>query len=215
MTSSLGTIYPQQLLGLHPSDNQISDYINSLASSLSKLEAAQPAVAPYPDAVYLNYHALGLSLLFAPQDGYKPSKGLKQADLVDEKLVLDGIDIYNVPKPKQPTALPSQPKPSSRSAELAFSTFPSSPIVLHLPAEDKALDVYPDSTGKYFVELLREPDRKGGGAGPSSGSINIWCEWSKKGLMVEFGGDDAKGPQAWERGKDAIWKVISIFPAKT
>jgi len=29
--------------------------------------------------------------------------------------------------------------------------------------------------------------------------------------MVEFGGDEARGPQAWERGKDAIWKVITLF----
>jgi len=31
--------------------------------------------------------------------------------------------------------------------------------------------------------------------------------------MVEFGGDESRGPQAWEKGKDAVWKVISIFPS--
>ena len=71
------------------------------------------------------------------------------------------------------------------------------------------------ATGKDFVKVLGEPDRKGGGAGPSSGSIGIWCEWSKDGLMVEFGGDEARGPQAWERGKDEVWKVITLFPPTT
>ena len=73
------------------------------------------------------------------------------------------------------------------------------------------LSVLADTSGKDFVQALGEPDRKGGGAGPSSGSIGIWCEWSKDGVMVEFGGDEAKGPQAWERGKDAAWKIITIF----
>ena len=65
-----------------------------------------------------------------------------------------------------------------------------------------------------LVSVLGEPDRKGGGAGPSTGSIGIWCEWSKDGLMIEFGGDDARGPGAWERGKDAVWKVITLFQPK-
>ena len=37
-----------------------------------------------------------------------------------------------------------------------------------------------------------------------SGSIGIWCEWSKIGLIVELGGDDVRRPQTWEKGKDAI-----------
>jgi len=43
------------------------------------------------------------------------------------------------------------------------------------------------------------------------GSINIWCEWTKLGLMVEFGGEKVLGPNAWEEGKDAPWKVVTIF----
>jgi len=69
--------------------------------------------------------------------------------------------------------------------------------------------------GKEFIALLGEPNRKGGGAGPSSGSIGIWVEWTRDGLMVEFGGEESRGPQAWERGKDAPWKVISIFATKS
>ncbi|KAF8140388.1 hypothetical protein EV363DRAFT_1393296 [Boletus edulis] len=71
-----------------------------------------------------------------------------------------------------------------------------------------------DTTGKEFVAWLGEPSRKGGGTGPSSGSIHIWCEWSQQGIMVEFGGNDARGPQAWERGGNAVWRVVTVFAPK-
>jgi hypothetical protein len=75
--------------------------------------------------------------------------------------------------------------------------------------EPKSVSVSAETIGKDFVAELGEPDRKGGGAGPYS--INIWCEWTKEGVMVEFG-DHARGPQAWDKGKDANWKVISFYP---
>ncbi|KAG1908249.1 uncharacterized protein F5891DRAFT_1124102 [Suillus fuscotomentosus] len=108
-------------------------------------------------------------------------------DLQVDSLVLDSINIYNAPKHKATTTKTT----TSISIEISLT-----------------------SNGKDFVSCLGEPDRKGGGAGPSSGSIGIWCEWLKHGIMVEFGGDEARGPQAWERGKDAIWRVITVFPPK-
>ncbi|OBZ78551.1 hypothetical protein A0H81_00976 [Grifola frondosa] len=154
------------------------------------------------------------SLLFKPVNGYKPKTGMKREDLSDGDLVLDGIDIYNVPKSKS--------MPSSKSKSI-YSSYPISPIILTLapsPPDDNgksrptSFDVTPETTGKDFVQSMGEPERKGGGAGPSSGSIGIWCEWSKDGVMVEFGGDESRGPQAWERGKDAVWKIITVFPPK-
>lgn len=210
----------RDLIGLHPSSQDLSRYISTLADAVSAPNAAIPQVKSYSDAVYLNYFSLGLSLLFTPSSGYKPGPGLKLSELKSDNLSLDSIDFYNVPK-----HAPSDPKfkgTSSRMAELAFSTFPISPLVLSTVAEimpdhdtkprPSHLDVLPETSGKDFVQCLGEPDRKGGGAGPSSGSIGIWCEWTRDGIMVEFGGDEAKGPQAWERGKDAIWKVITVFP---
>jgi len=132
--------------------------------------------------------------------------------------VLESIYVYNIP-PKNA----SHPR---TTAETAYATYPHFPLALALIADvrDKDgkpiprppnLDVLADTSGKDFVQALGEPDRKGGGAGPSSGSIGIWCEWPKDGIMVEFGGDEAKGPQAWERGKDAVWKIITIFSPTT
>ncbi|KAJ7706326.1 hypothetical protein B0H17DRAFT_1036740 [Mycena rosella] len=191
------------LLGLRPSSAALQGYIASLADSV-----VEPEVKSYSDAVYFNYYTLGLSLLFSPQNG-------------DADLVLEGLDFYNVPKPA--SSDPKTKGTSARKAELAFSTYPGTPLTLELAADatDKdgkplsrpeQLAVVAETTGKEFVACLGEPARKGGGAGPSSGSIGIWCEWTRDGLMVEFGGDEAKGPQAWERGKDAGWRVISVFP---
>jgi hypothetical protein len=167
-----------------------------------------PEIKSYADAVYFNYHTLGLSLQFVPRDGYKPSSGLKQNELKNDKLSLDSIYLYNTC--------------SRESGDSSFSTYPVSPLVLKLNPNVKSkdgnlisrpstLEVHSDTSGKDFVKALLEPDRKGGGMGPSSGSIGIWCEWSKDGIMVEFGGVEARGPQAWERGKDAVWKIITIF----
>lgn len=179
------------LFGLHPHSPKIADYLTSLS-------APAPEIKSYSDAVYFNYFSIGLSLLF------KPTPGL------NNNLSLDSIYIYNVKGT------------SSRAAERTFTTYPKFPLILDIDSslQDKdgkllsrpeQLQVSGDTSGKDFVQALGEPDRKGGGAGPSSGSIGIWCEWSKDGIMVEFGGDEAIGPQPWERGKDAIWKIITLF----
>ncbi|KAH7928493.1 hypothetical protein BV22DRAFT_1110396 [Leucogyrophana mollusca] len=209
----------RDLLGAHPSADRVSAYLTDLSLLVDAPNPTLPEIKSYSDAVYFNYYALGLSFLFSPQNGYKPTTGLKREQLKDDNLVLDSIDIYNIPKPKP--SVTSSAK-SSRTAELAFLTHPVSPLRFALYAqssqEDKPrpaeIEVLRETAGKDFVVWLGEPDRKGGGAGPSSGSIGIWCEWSKDGIMVEFGGDESRGPQAWERGKDAVWKVITLFPPR-
>ena len=206
----------QRLFGHHPHSQALKDTLNKLSGEKS---VPDPDVKAYSDAVYFNYYSLGLSILFSPQHGYKPKTGQKYADLDFSKLVLDSIDVYNIPKPKE-----SAKSRASRS-EIAYSTFPLLPLSLSLATDVQDKDgkkvdrpdtirISQESTGKSLVEVLGEPDRKGGGAGPSSGSIGIWCEWSKDGIMIEFGGEEARGPQAWERGKDAVWKVITLFQAK-
>ena len=203
LASTMSSI--QALFGQHPSSQPIRDYLSSLAASSS---STLPEIKLYPDAVYFNYFSLGISLLFKPAQGYKPKTGLAQSELQDDKLLLDGLDIYNV----QP------PKDGQRKVKQPYSTYPLDTITLALaptpdkPDRAKEIAIKASTTGKEIVEIMGEPERKGGGAGPSSGSIGIWCEWTKDGILVEFGGEEARGPQAWERGKDAVWKVITLFP---
>lgn len=147
-----------------------------------------PEIKVYPDAVYYNYFQLGTSILFQPAAGYKPGD-LSQLDT--SKLFLKSIDIYN-------------------ESEVKYATYPSYPLVFP-PSSTKTVSITPQTSGKDFVWALGEPDRKGGGNGPMSGSIGIWCEWTKLGLMVELSGEDVRGPQAWEKGKDATWKTITLF----
>ena len=215
-TCTCHSIMSSSLLGQHPSSQRLSDYLISISAQDT------PEVKSYPDAVYFNYYSMGLSLLFSPQNNYKPTTGLKREDLRDDNLILDSIDFYNVPKPISSLAGGIVKLP--HTAELAFSTFPVSPFTLSLSAQPpptapaarpSSFEIVPTTSGKDFVAVLGEPDRKGGGAGPSTGSIGIWCEWSMDGIMVEFGGVEARGPQAWERGKDAIWRVITVFPPKS
>lgn len=196
----------KQLLGQRPNSEPLQAHLAHLFS-LVPGSSAVPEVKAYPDAVYFNYFPVGLSLLFKPVNGYKPKTGLKREDLRDDDLALDGIDIYHIPTPKTGAAA----KHKSPYSTYPVDTFSLDLVSIPDKPRPSTMEVKRTTTGKEFVVTMGEPDRKGGGAGPSSGSIGIWCEWSKDGVMVEFGGDESRGPQAWERGKDAVWKVITIF----
>ncbi|KAI5123554.1 hypothetical protein M0805_003373 [Coniferiporia weirii] len=207
---------PRSLFGLSPSSEALKGYLEQLTTLTTSKHVPTPEIKSYPDALYMNYYPLGLSLLFVARDG---SKSITRDDALGEKLVLDSIDIYNV-EPVQPNAeTPRSPAESSSvSAANAYSSHPVASLTLCLlPSKEEGksrsteVHISPSTTGKEIVGVLEEPDRKGGGAGPASGSIGIWCEWSRDGIMVEFGGIDARGPQAWERGKDAKWRVLTLF----
>ncbi|KAJ4485969.1 hypothetical protein J3R30DRAFT_1427467 [Lentinula aciculospora] len=203
----------QHLLGRKPSSQPIVDHLNELSFAVKYSGTLIPDIKSYPDVVYYNFHHLGLSLLFKPTDGYKPRIGSIRSELTEDKLVLESIDIYNVLRVST-----SDVKGSQKRTETAFAAYPISPVFLNVPPIEEegispphSIQITRGSTGKDFVQDLGEPDRKGGGSGPSSGSIGIWCEWKKHGVLVEFGGVEAIGPQAWERGKDAVWRVVTIF----
>lgn len=185
------------LIGKPPSAHVLAQHLSTLSTGTTPT----PDIKSYSDIVYLSYLTLGVSFQFSPRNGYKPATGLRREQLKDDDLQLEAVDIYNVPS-------------VARSKEPAFSTYPRLPIELHLAGATPVITISKDTTGKEFVGWLGEPSRKGGGAGPSSGSIHIWCEWSHQGIMVEFGGNDARGPQAWERGGDAVWRVVTVFEPK-
>lgn len=200
------SISPADVLGLNPSTPKLNEYLTSLASSSSQTNSF-PEEKRFPNSVYFNHYNLGLSLQFIPINGYKPKPG---NELQKDSLVLDGIDIYNTSgSTEAPTA---GGKPPRKIANAQYSPYPSFPIrIPKKPGSDEVFEVLPTSTGKDFVGFLGEPTRKGGGSGPTGGAIGIWCEWKEVGIMVEFGGDEAQGTQAWERGKDARWAVLTFF----
>ena len=197
----------KSLFGLPPTSQRVKEYISSLSSLAHSGNDNEARVKAFPDAVFINYYALGCSFEYRPTNGYKPPSNLQSiAELQTNNLALDKIDIYNSPH-EEPN--PTSP-PLRKTESPTFAKYPDLPLVITFSREPKSISVSAETTGKDFVSELGEPDRKGGGAGPSS--INIWCEWTKEGLMVEFGGLDARGPQAWDKGKDANWKVISFYP---
>jgi hypothetical protein len=198
------------LFGLPPTSQNVQEYISALSSLANASDDDKAQVKTYPDAVFINHYALGCSIEYRPTNGYNPSSNVHSVtDLQTNNLALDKIDLYNSP---YDDGEPNTAQKTKSTTTPAFAKYPGLPLVIALPDEPNSISVTAESTGKDFVAALGEPDRKGGGGGPSSGSINIWCEWAKAGVMVEFGGRDAGGPQAWEKGKDAKWKVISLYP---
>lgn len=203
------------LLGHQASSPSLLSFLSSLeevSSSSPALPPAAPEVKAYSDAVYYNYHAFGLSLLFVPVGGFKPQGGVaRREDLPEERLILDSIDVYNV--------APGTGKDVSDTAYAQYPAFPISIPLVTLPtsaARTKThIDIGPETIGQDFVRAMGEPTRKGGGSGPSAGSIGIWCEWTQDGVMVEFGGDESRGAQAWETGKNAAWRVLTVFNPET
>ncbi|THH06946.1 hypothetical protein EW145_g3727 [Phellinidium pouzarii] len=208
---------PRALLGLPPTSEKLEQYLKQLANITAFDQVPTPEIKSYPDALYTNYFPLGLSLMFIPKDGPKP---ITEADARSDKLALDSVDIYNINIAPEPNGAKTMPK-SSTSSAMVYSPHPVNPLSLPLqPSQDTSkprppeISITTTLTGKDILSVLGEPDRKGGGAGPASGSIGIWCEWTRDGIMIEFGGVEARGPQAWERGKDAKWEVLTLFRPK-
>lgn len=203
---------PRPLLGLPPTSPALVAYLEQIARLTNSGQVSAPDIKSYPDALYKNYYALGLSLMFVDKDG---SKSIKNIDPQSDKLVFESIDIYNAESEKEK----DDPKGEAASSPAHnYASYPAPLLGLSLsPSIDaskprpKELTLTTSSTGKDIVRALGEPNRKGGGAGPSSGSINVWCEWVGDGIMIEFGGPNARGPQAWERGKDAKWRILTLF----
>jgi len=203
---------PRALLGLSPSAPGFLALLSQL-SELSSTDVPTPEIKAYSNALYMNYFALGLSFMFISKGG---TKRITADDVNGDSLILDSIDLYNVLKSVRTPAVSE-----SASASRVYSCYPAPSLNFTLSrpkgdahAEEISFGLAPASTGKDIVGRLGEPDRKGGGAGPSSGSIGIWCEWSQDGILVEFGGEESRGPKAWEQGKDAKWKVLTLFRPK-
>ncbi|GAB1519083.1 hypothetical protein RhiXN_00573 [Rhizoctonia solani] len=183
-----------------------SPKLKALIQQLGSL-ATPPVTSPAPDSktyagtTYDNYYDIGISLMFT-----HPTKGSN----IDE-YVCDSIDVMNVPDAEVGNARAA--KTSSR-----YRPFPGLPLPLSKrdpsvaadsTSRTKSFTLKPTSVGAEFVQYFGEPGRKGGGTG--SAGPGIWCDWPGQGLMVEFGGDEARGPSAWETGAKAVWSVVTLF----
>jgi hypothetical protein len=171
------------LLGSGPDSAALQNWLQTLIPGVADREI-RPEVKAYKTIVYHNYPALGISLEYI-QD----SAG---------GLALDAIHVYNRHE-------------KHKNDVTSFSSYPGMPIVLHAGGSSSPLEASPSTTAKDFVQALGEPSKKGGGTGLGSGSINIWCEWNSCGVMVEFGGPESRGHDAWDRGREAIWKELTLF----
>ncbi|KAG8765322.1 hypothetical protein FRC15_007081 [Serendipita sp. 397] len=175
------------ILGLYMSSERLRDQLQQFHTT----EHTEPTTKIYSDAVYTNYFDLGMSIMYVPKADYRPRTGIA---LDHDKLELRNVDIYNF-------------KEKGGGKKQSYAAFAHLPLFVGGP-DDKTLKLDKDTTGKEIVDALGEPSRKGGGDGPSGGSIGIWCEWSNLGLMFEF---ESRGPQAWEMGKDSTWNTVTIF----
>ena len=197
-------------LGFRPTSQRLIVHLSKLAADASLEAAPTPEVKAFSDCVYYNLHALGISLVFHPVAGYKPKTGTSRADLQEDQLRLASIDVYNHEAAiDPPSSSSSKPSPSRPSTKPSFAAFPSYPIRISypsntIPSTPQTLLVDTKTVGKEFVSALGEPDRKGGG----EGSMGIWTEWTGIGLMVEYA---SGGLQAWDKGGEATWKVLSVF----
>ena len=205
----------QPLIGSKASSKQLWDVVNTTSE---RGDSHARTVKVYSDCVYYNYHSMGMSLMFKPTLDYKLSANAAEASLNLDQLILDGIDVFNAIDDANPD--------SRKTANKAYQPFPRLPMEIHLspsspppntsgatkpPTMSSTFLLETSTTGKSLVLALGEPSRKGGGGGPSGGSIAIWCDWTRHGIMVEFGGPDSIGPKAWESGKDARWAILSLY----
>ncbi|GAA5990585.1 hypothetical protein JCM10908_003142 [Rhodotorula pacifica] len=198
-----------------------STYSALLAQLSSNLEAppVDPVIKAYSDIVYLNYHSLGLSLLFEPSGGYKPGRGTDLNEVrnegVNERLRCSGVDVYNHEEEEdegdQTTGQKKDPQAPPRKRKgpgAEYSPFPRYPILL--PGGPHPFPLSPSTIGKSLVSHYGEPSRKGGGE--SGTSMGVWTEWTPEGVMVEW---RSTGLGAWEKGGEARWSVLSLFQGGT
>lgn len=206
MPQSLALADLAPLLGLPPGPE--------LSAALARvLPGSQEHEAKtYPDAIYHNYYALGVSLCFLPSG-------------------LDSIDIFN-PRPStaSSTVAPGKYAPP-HDLVLAFAD-PEVVLPPRTKGEKEVRYPRPDLTvgretpGREIVRALGEPSRKGAG-----GWVGVWLEWSpvalllgvdrvEVGIMLELS-DPQTEPSAeqkakgvggvWDRAAGWPWASIKVF----
>lgn len=204
----------QPLLGLGPGDETLKLALSALFPGRS----LEPDTKAYPDAVYQNYYALGLSLCFEPV-----SASSKEFRCVT-------VDVFNTASPGAGTSAggrkPKGPTYAETSLPLVLE-FAEKEIVLpprkpgesemRLPREQR-VEVAKNTTGREIVRSLGEPSRKGSGSW-----VGVWLEWNQVGLVragerVDVGimlelndpkGADAPSQEQMKQGMGGLWDMAA------
>ncbi|GAA5979853.1 hypothetical protein JCM11641_002719 [Rhodosporidiobolus odoratus] len=226
------------LLSLPSSSPSVRNFLTSLTRSLP-----EPEIKSYPDIIYLSYLPLGLSLSYHPVPPFNPTYSTSPTDVLSAstqgQLLLTGLDIYNHTAAPLPSTNKQDGREKRQPKKPQYLAFPGFPVLLPSPSSSSSssssssalVNLRPETTGKQLVELLGEPQRKGGGSNATPG-VGIWTEWETE-VKVEVevesrGGQDGKkddekrkvkimvewasaGLQAWEKGAEAKWRVLSLF----
>ncbi|KAJ1311256.1 hypothetical protein OPQ81_009754 [Rhizoctonia solani] len=174
----------QSILGEPRNSPKLKALLQKLGSRTNPpITSLTPDTKSYAGTTYDNYYDIGISLMFT-----HPTKDAEPGNTRATKT----SSRYH--------PFPGLPLPISKR---------TSTSVTGNSSVSETFLLKPTSAGAEFVQYFGEPGRKGGGTGTAG--PGIWCDWPAQGLMVEFGGDEARGPSAWETGAKAVWSVVTLF----
>ncbi|KAJ9125698.1 hypothetical protein QFC22_000661 [Naganishia vaughanmartiniae] len=201
---------------------------SSTPSTATSTAPSQPTTIPnpeikvYPDALYINYHSLGISFCCLPvQVGVRLQAGSWKA----EEVRIDSIDLYN-PRPK-PQGLPDGRRRARGPEWKKFTGLPMDMPTKGIDEESTTFPLTATTTGKALVSALGEPSRKGGGIG----WVDVWLEWelsSMSGIGIHVSLEDPRGDEevdeeqqrrglggVWDRAGHWIWGVCKLYDSST
>lgn len=199
---SLTTLH--SFIGHHPSAAHIQTYLSALSTA-----PLDPETKTYPDVLYVNYHALGISLCCSRAEGDTRSL---DAQTGWEEVVVESVDLYN-PRPRD--------APPKRSRKREWQRFKGLPLKIASPATEATpiLLLDANTTGTAIVSTLGEPTRKGGG----TGWVDVWLEYTTLGLQIDL--QDPRGDEVvseeeqrrgmggvWDRAGRWVWSSCKVFP---
>lgn len=223
-----------KLIGQPSLATAVQDFIDSLAqqANMSK-QSLEPIVKSYPDVIYHNYYALGVSLCFVPAQG-----GRFSPQPMPNDLKVDSIDIYNhVEREPADTIHPPDVQAiksaaSNKTPKETFNMFARLPLTVPRPSPSSsssarsspndahnADSILLDQTtlGKAIVSALGEPTKKGGG----KLWLDVWLEYETLGVQIELKDwglpvDEAEVKKhglggVWDRAAGWRWSCVKVF----
>lgn len=194
---------------------------DSVKHLLESIGAGDPQIATFPDGLFHNYPATGVSFFY-----------------ISEGSRLDRVDFYNPSTSTEPSRKRRKPTQYAPAPELVFN-FPTTtlPIPPPLPNPNKPaaaksssishptsierparLIVTGKTTAKELVECFGEPSKKGG----MTAWIETYMEWEvevldtagqvvKLGILVELREGGGEGMDVWDRAQQWEWACLKVF----